>query len=99
MTLELAALGAVLVTPETIQFTAPCEDFVMTMGFVKYRYNDLVCIVCISTFESTIPVHVTAGAAPAVSNRRSLIEMTRIEDAAVKFGESQNKTLMLTFVA
>jgi hypothetical protein len=97
MTLELAALGAVLVTRETIQFTAPCEDFVM--GFVKYRYNDLVCIVCISTFESTIPVHVTAGAAPAVSNRRSLIEMTRIEDAAVKFGESQNKTLMLTFVA
>ena len=101
MTLELAALGAVLLTRETIQFTSPCEDCVMTMGFVKYRYNDLVCIVCISTFESTIPVHVTAGAAPgtAVSNRRSLIEMTRIEDAAVKFGESQNETLMATFVA
>ncbi len=98
MTLELAALGAVLMTPETVQFTAACEDRVMWV--LKYRYNDLVCVVCITTLERGIPVHVTAGAAPgtAVSNRRSLIEM-RLISALPKFGESQKETLMLTFVA
>ena len=98
MTPELAALGAVLMTPETSQLTAPCEDCVMKV--FKYRYNDLVCVVCITTLKRGIPVHVTAGAASgtAVSNRRSLIEMILI-GVLPKFGESQNETLMMTFVA